>query len=519
MRKLSALILSFAVIYGITLIPAGESTGAGKKTVTYSGINNEVMRALNEEISNAQTQNRVPKITAKASEVVKTEIAGKEKLINTYNTTFEWMKQNQILYRHQLSRSFEGVLKKLEVIEASEVEDFNDRVNSIINSHVNYAKSLKFSQKVVNELQERLGTFLNPLKVNRIVTTIPATTQTVNREVNFDKIVKYLENIKENKTLIYESHARSEKPQTLPMILLYLGGLVVGVVGFATLSKSKTVQTTDKADMDALGGTMKRMLKDLNYPVLICDTNFKISWENTEASKLELNPPSLQSLLSDASAMENFKTDNKTFSVKVEELKYKSGKTNFVLQMIPQTVSPKLFSNIANSDEIEKVLQRSLGESKDFRNLNDLVAENAVKMNYLFKVSAKLIDVDLDENLSECFIESNRLNEAVKEFMMANYHLIKDDANISGMYMRTSEKGQRFNLNCFIPSINKEAFATGEASRIFIKNLSGLESKFNLYQPRVSFRWISDGDTKGVDICMSLENKSELESILRESNA
>jgi hypothetical protein len=134
-------------------------------------------------------------------------------------------------------------------------------------------------------------------------------------------------------------------------------------------------------------------------------------------------------------------------------------------------------------------------------------------------VSAKLIDVDLDANLSECFIEANRLNEAVKEFMMANYHLIKDDSKVTGMYVRTSEKSQRFNLNCFIPAINKEAFANGEASRIFIQKLSSLESKFNLYYPRVSFRWIAEGDTKGVDICLSLENKSELESILRESNA
>jgi hypothetical protein len=140
-------------------------------------------------------------------------------------------------------------------------------------------------------------------------------------------------------------------------------------------------------------------------------------------------------------------------------------------------------------------------------------------MNYLFKVSAKVIDVDFDDNLSECFIESNRLNEAVKEFMMASYHLIKDDSKASGLFLRTSEKGQRFNLNCFIPGVNKDSFAQGEASRQLLQKLSTLESKFNLYYPRISFRWITSEEAQGVDICLSLENKSELESLLKESNA
>jgi hypothetical protein len=217
--------------------------------------------------------------------------------------------------------------------------------------------------------------------------------------------------------------------------------------------------------------------------------------------------------------MDKYDLDAKTYTIKVEDLKYKSGKVSYLLQMIPLTVSPRVLSHVVNQQEIERVLENSLNQKNDFKGLNQLVAENTVRMNYLFKVSAKLIDVDFDENLSECFIESNRLNEAVREFMMANYHLIKDNSLVSGLYMRTSEKGQRFNLNCFIPGLNKDSFAQNETSRELIQKLSTLETKFNLYYPRISFRWVTTGEVQGVDICLSLENKSELESLLRESNA
>jgi hypothetical protein len=520
MRKLSALILSFAVIYGITLIPTGSSEGTEKKTLTYKGINNEAMRALNQELANAKTKMKTSEIKVKSAEVVKTEIAGREKFLNTYHATFQWLKENQVLYRYQLSRSYEGVLKKLEMIETSEVEAFNDHVNSITNRHLGFAKTLKFSPEIIAEFQEKLAGFLNPLKINRTSSTVPGTTITKSREqYDFSKINKQLENLKENKTVVYEVHSKASPAQTIPMVLLYLAGLAVGVIGFATLTNNKSAESNEKSEIDTISGTMKRVLKELNYPVLICDSNFSISWQNNESEKMNLTPGMLHNLLSDTAAMESYEMNAKSYSVKVEELKYKSGKKSYLLQMVPQAISPRLLSNIVNSQDIEKVLERSLQESKDFRNLNEIVAENTVKMNYLFKVSAKLIDVDLDAELSECFIEANRLNDAVREFMMANYHLIKDDSKVTGMYLRTSEKGQRFNLNCFIPAINKDAFATGEASRIFVQKLSSLESKFNLYYPRVSFRWINDGEIKGVDICLSLENKSELESILRESNA
>lgn len=520
MRKLSALILSFAIIYGITLIPTGRGEGIEKKTLTYKGINNNAMRELSQELANAKTRMKTAEVKVRSAELLSAEIAGKEKFLNTYKSIFQWLKENQVLYRHQFSRSYEGVLKKLEVIEASEVENFNDHINSITNRHMGFAKTLKFSPKIIADFQEKLSRLLNPLKINKTYASAPGTNLTRSRDqVDFSKINKQLENLKESKTIVYEVHSEGAQPQTVSMVLLYLAGLAVGVIGFATLSKDKSVEINDKSEIDAISGTMKRVLKELNYPVLICDSNFAINWQNNESEKMNLVSENVQNLLSDAAAMEKFEMNARSYTVKVEELKYKSGKTSYLIQMVPQTISPRLLSNIVNSQDIERVLERSLQESKDFRNLNEVVAENTVKMNYLFKVSAKLIDVDLDAELSECFIEANRLNDAVREFMMANYHLIKDDSKVSGMYLRTSEKSQRFNLNCFIPAINKESFATGEASRIFVQKLSSLESKFNLYYPRVSFRWINDGDIKGVDICLSLENKSELESILRESNA
>ena len=182
-------------------------------------------------------------------------------------------------------------------------------------------------------------------------------------------------------------------------------------------------------------------------------------------------------------------------------------------------ISPDLFSNIMNGNDVERVLEASFNETGDFKGLNQIVAENSVKMNSLFKLSSKMVEVEFDENLSESFIDSNHLNDAVREFMMAGYNLVKHEAQAEGLYLRTSENGQRFNLNCFIPTITKETFSNSDSSKMFIQKLSNLESKLNLYQPRVSLRWVNTSEIAGVDICLSLENKSALESTLQETNA
>jgi hypothetical protein len=352
--------------------------------------------------------------------------------------------------------------------------------------------------------------------VKRSYSVIPNSAPKEN--INFDSLNQTINDLTQERTVSYETHARESSSQ-MPVALAALAGLVVGIVGFAALRKNQQPQVTEQTDVESLSSTMKKVLKEINYPVLICDQNFNINWENTESERLKLTANHIQHILSDSKLMDKYELDAKTYTIKVEDLKYKSGKVSYLLQMIPLTVSPRVLSHVVNQQEIERVLENSLNQKNDFKGLNQLVAENTVRMNYLFKVSAKLIDVDFDENLSECFIESNRLNEAVREFMMANYHLIKDNSLVSGLYMRTSEKGQRFNLNCFIPGLNKDSFAQNETSRELVQKLSTLETKFNLYYPRISFRWVTTGEVQGVDICLSLENKSELESLLRESNA
>ena len=515
MRKLSAIILSLAAIYGITLIPQGEERG-GQKTLTYNAVNNQAVRDLQNEITNLQNKIKASTPKTTTSEVVSTEVAGKDKFLADYNNMFEWMKENKILYRHQVARSFEGLFNDMNNIEAGQVETFNRTVAGVLNQHLMYSRALKFSPEIVTEFQERLKSLAAPLEVKKIRTSVPNSAP--GETVSFEKFAKIINDLKEERTVSYMTHGR--ETSNTPFIWVYLAGLAVGVLGFATMGKSTAkTEAADKSEVEAMSGTMKRVLKELNYPVIICDSNFNINWQNTESEKLNLSPENVQNILSDSKAMERYELDARSYSIKVEELKYKSGKVSYVVQMVPQTISPRVLSNIVNSHDIERVLENSLQETKDFKGLNQLVAENTVRMNYLFKVSAKVIDVDFDENLSECFIESNRLNDAVREFMMANYHLIKDDSKAAGLFLRTSEKGQRFNLNCFIPGINKDNFATSDASKTLIQKLSSLESKFNLYYPRVSFRWISTGEAQGVDICMSLENKSELESLLKESNA
>ena len=514
MKKLGLVMLGVATLIGITQMKTSRDNGV--KRITYETVNKTALNDLKKEVSLLKSKINQNYKKPTTSEISSTEIKGRDNFIAHYQNMMEWLQENKVLYRHQVSRSFDALLSKVNQVQPNEVNDFNYKVQSAVHQHMLSSRLLKFSPEIIAGFQERLTKILNPLEVKRTYSVVPNSAPREN--INFDALNHTINDLTQERTVSYETHARQTSSQ-MPMALAALAGLVVGIVGVATLRKNQRPQLSEQSDVESMSSTMKKVLKEINYPVLICDQNFNINWENTESEKLKLTGNHIQHILSDSKLMDKYDLDAKTYTIKVEDLKYKSGKVSYLLQMIPLTVSPRVLSHVVNQQEIERVLENSLNQKNDFKGLNQLVAENTVRMNYLFKVSAKLIDVDFDENLSECFIESNRLNEAVREFMMANYHLIKDNSLVTGLYMRTSEKGQRFHLNCFIPGLNKDSFAQNETSRELIQKLSTLETKFNLYYPRISFRWVTTGEVQGVDICLSLENKSELESLLRESNA
>ncbi len=332
------------------------------------------------------------------------------------------------------------------------------------------------------------------------------------------RVSKHIENLKEKKSIVYQTHSKSQKQPVASYIWIYLAGLCVGIAGFATFRNKQASVGADSFEADSLNPTMKRVLTELSTPVLICNSDFVVTWQNKESEKLNLGTDIIQDFVEYSFDKDFFEVNSKNYDVKVDELKHKTGQVNYMIQLVTRPANSNLLSHVSNASDVEKILDISNQGSENFKGMNQLVAENTLKMNSLFKNSSKFMDVDFDENLSECFIESGRLNDAVSEFMMANYQLIKNDSQVSSVYFRTSEKGQRFNLNCFIPSLQKDSFAVAEASNIFIQKLSTLESKFNLYYPRVSFRWITMDEIQGVDICLSLENKSELESTLKETN-
>jgi hypothetical protein len=513
-KKLGLVMVGIVTLIGITQIM--NSRESGVKKITYETVNKTALNDLKKEVSLLKSKINQNHKKPTTSEISSIEIKGRDNFIAHYQHMMEWMKENKVLYRHQVSRSFDALLSSVNQVQVNEVNDFNYRVQSIVHQHMMSSRLLKFSPEIIAGFQEKLTKLLNPLEVKRTYSVVPNSAPKDN--INFDNLNNTINDLTQERTVSYETHAREPSSQ-MPIALAAFAGLVVGIAAFATLKRNQVSQISEQSDVESLSSTMKKVLKEINYPILVCDQNFNINWENAESEKLKLKGNHIQNILSDSKLMDRYELDGKTYTVKVEDLKYKSGKVSYLLQMIPLTVSPRVLSHVVNQQEIERVLENSLKQKNDFKGLNQLVAENAVRMNYLFKVSAKLIDVDFDENLSECFIESNRLNEAVREFMMANYHLIKDNSLVSGLYMRTSEKGQRFHLNCFIPGLNKDSFAQNETSRELIQKLSTLESKFNLYYPRLSFRWVTSGEVQGVDICLSLENKSELETLLRESNA
>jgi hypothetical protein len=107
----------------------------------------------------------------------------------------------------------------------------------------------------------------------------------------------------------------------------------------------------------------------------------------------------------------------------------------------------------------------------------------------------------------------------LKEFIMGCHHIIKDDSEVSGIYLRTNETGNKFTVSCFLMNFRSDALESHPLTRDFLRRFSILEAKYAICNPAIEFRFKETPEFKGLDITMSFENRSELELIVNNMSA
>ena len=186
-------------------------------------------------------------------------------------------------------------------------------------------------------------------------------------------------------------------------------------------------------------------MSDLDYPLVMVDQGLNIIWQNkqSEASQMELSI--LQDIFKvDSSTEGEIKMDGRYYSVSVSELAYKSGKKNYLAQLKPKLASNKHLEHLIDFGDVTSLIE-SHNEDMAFGDVNQSVAQLSVKLGYLFKVSGKFLDLNFNKNISDCFIESDRLEGMMKEFIMGCHHIIKDETEVPGIYLQPMK--QAINLS------------------------------------------------------------------------
>lgn len=498
--------------------------GASFKTVKYTGVNNQVLDSLKAQINQlakkAANQNAVkpsPKV-----ELVKS-IQGVKEFNSKLDGIFNFLKESQLLYRYEFFKSFDRTKSQLTNLNFENLEDLNAKINSLIDYHLAMVSQLKTTTPVKNKLTLMLNDIRNPLKVQNFSSETQVTKSPQESNLTAEE-VKQLQNtikgIKKPASVTMEFHVPESAPVRTPIFVLW--GIILAVAAVLWKTKGeKKIEAGDESFQTDVNPTLKKIIGELEYPLFVCDTSFNLTWQNNMAKTLSLNPEQIQKLVAHngAYAGESFDLQGRSYNLQISELNYKNGKKNLLIQMKPVAVASKYTEHMVDATQVESLLENSNISEGGFKDFNQTVAELAVKMNYLFKVSGKFLDIDFKKDIADCFVENSRLETMCREFILSCHFIIKDKEQVSGLYLRTDELGQRFALGCFLPGLTENDLTNGLMAREFLKKFSVLEAKFSLCLPTIDIKAISAGDIKGVDITLSFENRSQMESLINQSFA
>lgn len=478
---------------------------SGQRTIKYDQVNETILNQIKASVSAVKNQASVAHTTNS------NQIEGKAAFAKGMTTLFAFLKSNQVLYRYELNNSLKTYLDKMESISKDQIETFNAKVNEVLNFHKNNVSRLSFGPSIKDNAKALIENLKSPLNIKTV------TTSTVEENKN-QKFLTKIENSLQDLTTTKEIYLHTPevvipKAPIAPVVVLWT---VLSVITFMFLRK-KTVVTTETEEL--INPTFKRIMADLEYPLVMVDQGLNIIWQNKKCESAKLELSTLQEIFKvDSSAEGEIKIEGKYYSVGISELAYKSGKKNFLAQLKPKLASNKHLEHLIDYGDVSSYIE-SQNTELAFGDVNQSVAQLSVKLGYLFKVSGKFLDLNFNKDLSDCFIESDRLEGMMKEFILGCHHIIKDDSEVPGIYLRTNENGNKFSISCFLMNFRSDALESHPLTRDFLRRFSILEAKYSICNPAIEFRFKENAEIKGLDITLNFENRSELESIINDMSA
>jgi hypothetical protein len=442
---------------------------------------------------------------------VSIRVDGLEEFKRGFSDLFNWMATNKILFRHQLKNAFDKSLNATEV-KPEEVNWFNAEVNAIVLKSLSDVPRLQFRHDVLNDLKNRLRSLENPFVA--IKTSMPLV---VNKKSTLD-VQAMLQKIDNLDTEEMTTTHASNNP--IPSSVFYglVGLSLICAFFLSSMSQTKKVISTDK---NAVKEPLKKIVETMDQPVVICRTDYSITFSNNIAKELMINSELLWDLLGSEDPEQEKVTvlNGKRYLLDVVRVKREKNELFYIVHFKPQLLDQRFLEHFANPSEVERIFQQGLAAPDEAKNLNQVIVENSLKLNYLFKTSDKTLDLDLDPTMNENFVDSKVLSVLSRDFISASFHLIKDQAQVSGIYLRTQETGERLRISAFLPNLTESAFENIFECHDFIHRLGLLESQFNLLKTSVSFRWVSSQEVSGLDINLAFDNRSELETVLNSSES
>ncbi len=510
-----------AVLY---FSPAQEPVvqGANFKTIKYTSVNNQALSSLKSQISLLAEKMETKAALKSVQKVEETiTIDGVREFDEKLEKVFNYLKDSQLVYRYEFYKSFDRIKSLVARISSENYEDLNAKINNLIDYHLAMVSKLKTTNANKNKITTLLNDIRNPFRNQTKVTETQVDSQppsVTSRDVK--KLLSTLIEIKKPSSLTMEFHSPETRTSMTPFFVLW--GVLLAI---AALIWKKEVNTSGDVVTESfqsdVNPTIKKIISELDYPLFVCDSGLNVTWQNNSSNKFNLNSTLIQNMITQyrIKPEETFDLEGKSFKIQISELNYKNGKKNLLVQMTPIPVGSKFTEHLIDATQVEHLLESSKDSEGSFKDFNQTIAELAVKMNHLFKVSGKFLDIDFKKDIADCFIENSRLETMCREFILSCHFIIKDKEQASGIHMRTDELGQRFALGCFLPGLSESDLTSGVLARDFLKKFSILEAKYSMCLPTIDIKVVSIGEVKGVDINLSFENRSRMESLINQSFA
>jgi hypothetical protein len=494
---------TFVVLNSATQV--NSSKEATPRSIKYEEVNGSILANIKTTL-NEQKKHFVAKPIVQT-----TNVEGKTGFEEGMTKLFTFLKSSQMLYRYELNNSLKNYLDQMESIQGNQIAAFNARLNEVLDFHKNTISRLSFSDSVKANAHQLIENLKNPLSVKAVASS---PVEVINNAPFIKKLENYLQDITTSKEIYL--HAPEAVVPRLPILPVVALWTVLSAISYM-LNRKKTVITAGAEEI--INPTFKRIMSDLDYPLVMVDQGLNIIWQNKQSEAAQMETSVLQDIFKvDSSTEGEIKMDGRYYSVSVSELAYKSGKKNFLAQLKPKLTSNKHLEHLIDFGDVTSLIEAH-NEDMAFGDVNQSVAQLAVKLGYLFKVSGKFLDLNFNKNISDCFIESDRLEGMMKEFIMGCHHIIKDESEVPGIYLRTNETANKFVVSCFLMNFRSDALESHPLTRDYLRRFSILEAKYSICGPAIEFRYKETSDFRGLDITLSFENRSELESIINNVSA